>query len=148
MKEAAVFAPHSILCYTSFLFGLPGYYGTQLGIWIGPAFLTLMACSILHHAKNYDDYPEKLVVDIVDAGVAHVAAAGTLWYAWQQDEQDAYVCGFYATFAWSVYAFYFGKGCWASGWRGALWHGSVHVAGATGASLLIVHESKQRLLSL
>lgn len=126
-----------ILYYTPFLFGIIGYAGTRLDVWLGPASIGLMGLSILHHAKNHKArYPGKRIVDAADATLAHAIAVGTLCHALSL-QQTAYVLGVYACFVWCAYVFHIGRGCYAPGARGVLWHGTIHCAGALGCGCLL-----------
>lgn len=55
--------------YTSFLFLLTSF--RTAGSWL-QTWLAIQACvSILHHAKYYDDYPGKKMVQYIDRVVGH-----------------------------------------------------------------------------
>lgn len=105
------------------------------GSWMQPYLSVLSATSILHHAKFYQNYPGRRIVQWVDRGLAHLVGFRAMYdlsttaitNANQWMIYTTYVCFFYVAMV------YHGRLRHIDDWP---LHKSIHVIGAFGLWLL------------
>ena len=68
-----------MLYYSSFLILLPVFYGE--GTLLGRLYTLLLGVSVLNHAKKYDVYPGKALVEIIDKVIVYTIACTEIYHA-------------------------------------------------------------------
>lgn len=123
------------LYYTSFLFGLTSLLTT--GSWMQPAFLWLMAFSILNH-HNFANRKYNVYVNVIDRSIAHYIGARALYDAVSCQNKMCYsgVWAYYVCFIYTIWVYYVKKSYKLPSPYWQRWHATIHFSSCMGCYLL------------